>query len=96
MEFDSSAAAVVMAHCCDLSADRGADSELFFQFALERRNRLLSFFNLAAGKLPLQRHRLILGALANENSVVAHDQCGDYLANHCCLMRRGLHRPNWS
>ena len=44
--------------------------KFFFQFPPQRVARLLSFFNLAAGELPFQRHDLVAGPLAGQDLVV--------------------------
>ena len=50
------------------------NAQLFFQFAVKRIPRLFTFFDLAAGKLPFQRHGLVAGALADQYFPVLKNQ----------------------
>lgn len=54
------------------------DSEFFLEFPPQRVARLLSFFNLSAGKLPLQRHGLVPRPLAHQQLAVFHDKACDH------------------
>ena len=66
-----------MLNASDFVSDGGQDSEFFFQFPAQGGAGLLSFFNLSAGKLPLQRHGLVTRALAHQQLAVFYDQCCD-------------------
>src|SRR5262249_42081369 len=60
-------------------ADRDRDAELFPELAHQGGDRRLAGLDLAAGKLPLQRKRLIRAALRDQNSpVVPEDQPRDH------------------
>src|SRR6185369_524453 len=64
----------------DFIPDLRADPQFLFQFTPERITRLLAFFNLAARKLPLERHGLMAGPLTNQKQIVLHDKrCYDVL-----------------
>src|SRR5207237_3953961 len=73
------APSVLVTNSRQLFADLSVDSEFLFQFAAERVTRLFAFFDFAAGELPLQRHRLMLGALTDQYLGVFEDQTGNYL-----------------
>ena len=62
-----------MLHARDLIADLGMDSQFLFQFTPEGIAWLLTFFNFSAWKFPLQRHRLVARALADEYLPQLHD-----------------------
>ena len=62
-----------MQNASDFRPDLGADAELFFQFPAQRFGRGLSGLDFAAGKFPLERERLVFGALAAENFVATND-----------------------
>src|SRR6185369_13916200 len=63
----------------DLGTDRRANSQLLVQFPLQSGHRLLAYFDLAPGKLPLQRHRLVLRPLAYQHLRSIDHQGGDHL-----------------
>src|SRR5262249_9815428 len=56
----------------DLAPDRRPNTQLFFQLALQSLLRFFARLDLAAGKLPLERHGLMPGALADQDFAVAH------------------------
>jgi len=61
-------------------ADGGVDSEFFLQLAAQGITGLFALLNFSARKFPLQRHRLMAGALADENLAAPHDEaCDDAL-----------------
>ena len=68
-----------------LVADGGFDPEFFFQFAPHGVARLFAFFDLAAGKLPLQRHYLMACPLASQNLTLVNDKSSNYPFHHCSL-----------
>ena len=63
------------------------NAELFVQFAGQRLLGAFAGLDLAAGKLPQQRHRLIGTALADQNFAAAHNQRRRHKA------QRGTGRP---
>ena len=69
-QFHAAAILVGVNKTRDLLADLGIDAEFFFEFALEGGDRLFAGLDLSAGKLPLQRKRLIFAALADEQLVI--------------------------
>ena len=60
----------------DLHADFRHDPEFFFQFPAHGVARLFAFLDLASGKFPFERHRLVPRPLAGEDEVIFHDQRG--------------------
>jgi hypothetical protein len=58
---------VVVADACHFVLDLGIDPQFFLKLAAQSIARLLSRFDLAARKLPLQRHGLMLRPLAYED-----------------------------
>src|SRR5256885_6246375 len=69
------AALVLVANSRNLIADSGIDAEFLFEFPAQRISRLLAIFDLAPGKLPLEGHGLMLGALTDENLSILDDEC---------------------
>src|SRR5437879_5095282 len=63
-----------MANACDFFTDPRINPQLFIEFAAQRVPRLLAFFDLAAGKLPFQRHGLMPRPLAHQNFVILQNQ----------------------
>jgi len=57
-----------------LVADAGVDSDFFFQFPPEAVARLLARFRSCRRETPLQGHRLVLGALADQELAFAEDE----------------------
>jgi hypothetical protein len=80
LQIDGSAMAVIVPDARYPGADGGLNPEFFVQFPGQCLFRALAGFNLAAGKLPLQGHRLIRAALANQNLAAANNKCGRYEA----------------
>ena len=79
-KFDHAAVRIFVLDARDFVADGCQNPEFFFQFPAQSVARLLSFFNLSAGKFPLQRHGLMTRALAHQQFAVFHDQgCHDAL-----------------
>ena len=78
-EFDCAAVFVVVADARDFVANRGIDAEFLDQFAAKGIARLFARFDFAAGEFPFQRHRLVLGALADEDLISAFQDGGHYL-----------------
>jgi len=74
LQIDGAAVAIVMADVCDAPANGGFDSELFVQFPSKGLFRTLASLDLAAGKLPLQGHRLIGASLAYEHFAAANEK----------------------
>ena len=74
LQVDGAAVAVVMADVGDARADFCVDSEFFLEFASKGLFRAFAMLDFAAGKLPLQRHRLIGASLADQDSSVANQQ----------------------
>src|SRR5258706_6449563 len=93
LQLHTMATAIAMPHPRHLVADAGGDAELFLKFAHERLPRALAALDLAAGKLPFERHRLVLGALADEQLVVAHHERRHHAAHfdRSHPARRALH-----
>jgi hypothetical protein len=60
-----------------LVADDGLDPKFLFQLPPQGVAGLLTLFDLASGKLPLERHDLVPGPLAGEDLVLLRDECGD-------------------
>ena len=82
--------AVVVADARDRRADGCLDAQLFVQLTGQRLLRAFARLDLAAGKLPLERHRLIRAALTDQNFAVAHNQRRRHEA------QRGTGRPRIS
>ena len=80
LQIDGAAMAVVVADVRDARANGGADAEFLVQFADECLLGAFAGLDLAAGKLPLQRHRLIRTALTDQDFAAAHDECGRHKA----------------
>src|SRR5438067_11910471 len=74
MQFDRTAAAVLMANARDFRTNRRIDSKFFVKFTNQSINRIFTWLELASGKFSLQRHRLIFGALANQELALASNQ----------------------
>ena len=74
------AMAVVVANSCNARADGGMDAQLFFQLAGQCLFGTFAVLDLAAGKLPQPRHRLIGASLTNQNFAATHDQRRRYKA----------------
>src|SRR5271165_5882559 len=70
---------VVVLELRNFGTNVSANPELLVEFALQSLWCFFSRLNLSAGKLPLQRQRLIFRALAAEDFFPAHDQCSSYL-----------------
>jgi hypothetical protein len=79
LQIDGAAAAIGVAGARDQRPKLSLNSQFFFQFASERLLRTFARLNLAARKLPLQRHGLIRTPLANQDPISAKDQSGDYV-----------------
>src|SRR5512146_1903452 len=80
VQLNSVSVAVGVSDGGDFRTDACVDSQLFFQFPFQRGLRFLAGLDLAPGKLPLQRHWLILGALTDQHLGAANDQsCNDLL-----------------
>src|SRR5215475_1973418 len=71
-----------MANAGDFITDGGVDAEFFFQLATQSVLRLFAFLDLSSGELPLQRHGLMFGPLADENLAVLEDECRDHTLHH--------------
>jgi hypothetical protein len=69
------AVSIVVPDTGDALADFGGDAELFIEFAGQGFFRTLAGLDLAAGKLPLQGHRLVWAALADQDLIAAQHQC---------------------
>jgi hypothetical protein len=74
LQVDSAAMAVVVADVGDVGANGCANPQFLIQFAGQRLLRALAGLDLAAGKLPQQRHRLIGTALADQHQAITNDQ----------------------
>ena len=74
LEINGAAVAIVMADVGDALANGGLDSELFIQFPSKSLFRTFASLDLAAGKLPLQGHRLIGTSLAYQHFAVANEK----------------------
>src|SRR5689334_10456956 len=74
-QLDDSTATVLMPDLRDLIPDIGIDSQLLFEFALQRIFRLFAGFDFSAGELPLECHWLVWSSLANQDFAIAHDKC---------------------
>ena len=83
-EFDGAAVFVVMADARDFVANSGIDAEFLDQFAAKGVARLFARFDFAAGEFPFQRHRLVLGALADEDLISALQDGGHHLLHTFC------------
>ena len=57
--------------------DPDAHADLLGELARERGDRRLAGFDLAAGKLPLQRQRLVGATLRDQHLRIPGDQAGD-------------------
>jgi hypothetical protein len=60
----------------DFRADLRYDPQFFLEFPAHRVARLFAFFDLASGKFPFERHRLVPRPLASEDEVIFQDQRG--------------------
>jgi hypothetical protein len=74
LQVDGSAVAVVVADSSDALSDPGVDAQFFLEFANEGLFRAFALLDLSAGKLPLQGHRLVGAALADQDQSVANQQ----------------------
>ena len=69
-EFHLASIRILVLNACDFVPDGRLDPEFFFKFPPQRIARLLAFFDLAPGKLPLQRHGLVTGSLAYQQLAI--------------------------
>src|SRR5262249_21631360 len=70
---------VGMQDLSDLAADVRDDSQLFFELASQSLGGGFAGLNLAAGKLPFQGERLVLGSLTAQYIVATQDERGHNL-----------------
>ena len=66
-----------MLDACHFVPNNRSNAKLFIQFAAQGIAWLLAFLNFSAGKFPLQRHGLMPGALANQDSFIFPDKRGN-------------------
>jgi len=71
LEVNGTAMTVVVADAGDAHTDGGGDAQFFLELAAKRLFRALSGLDLAAGKLPQERHRLVWAPLADEHLTIA-------------------------
>ena len=74
LQIDSTAVTVIMADAGDAGANGGAYAEFFVQLAGQRLLGTFAGLDLAAGELPLMRHRLFRTALTNQHLATAHNE----------------------
>ena len=78
MQIDGAAVTIVVANVGNARPNFCVNPQLFLEFASKGLFRTFALFDLAAGKLPLQRHRLIGTALADQDKALANQQpCND-------------------
>ena len=77
----------------DFGTDLRADAKLFLEFALQGLRRVFAGLDFSAGKLPLQRQRLIFRPLAAEDFFASEHQRGDHLLDHETCTPLGSPRP---
>src|ERR1017187_1014326 len=88
-QFHRPPARVLVMDADDFVADGRLDAEFFLQLAPQGIAGLFALLDLAAGKLPFQRHHLMARPLACEDTVVVHDQSSDYPL-HEYFQNRGI------
>src|SRR4029453_6195783 len=76
-EFHGAATFVFVSKASDFVANGRDNPKLFLNLTTQRIPPLFTFFDLAAGELPLQRHRLMARALANKKHVVFDNEGRD-------------------
>ena len=76
LQVDGAAMTIIMPNVRDARRRSGVNAQFLVEFAGQRLLRALARLDLAPGKLPLQRHRLVGTALANQNFAALHDQRG--------------------
>jgi hypothetical protein len=74
LQIDCSTMAVVVADTGYALSDLCVDAQFFIEFASEGLFGAFTLLNFAAGKLPLQRHRLVGAALADQDQSIANEQ----------------------
>ena len=74
LQVNGASVAVVVPDVGNPGPDLCADAQFFLEFASEGLFRAFALLDFAAGKLPLQRHRLVGTALADQDKAVAHQQ----------------------
>jgi len=74
LQIDSAAVTVVMADSGDARANGGGYAELLVQLAGKGLLGTFTGLDLAAGKLPLQRHGLFRTALTDQHLACAHNE----------------------
>jgi hypothetical protein len=74
LQIDGAPMAVIMSNVGYARTDSGANAELFLQFTDQCLLGTFAWFNLPAGKLPLQRHGLVGAALADEHQAIPNQQ----------------------
>ena len=74
LKIDGGAIAIAMTQAGDVATDGGVDTELLIEFACESDLRGLTSFDLSARELPLEAHRLVWAALADEYLTTASVQ----------------------
>src|ERR1035438_4678327 len=77
-QFHRPPARVLVMDADDFIADGCLDAEFFLQLAPQGIAGLFALLDLAAGKLPFQRHHLMACPLACEDTVLVHDKSSDY------------------
>ena len=76
VQVDGVAVLVGMQDLCDLAADLRSDAQFFLQLAAKGFRRRLTRLDLAAGKLPLKRKRLVFRPLTAQNFITTQDKRG--------------------
>jgi hypothetical protein len=74
LEVYGAAVTVVVADAGDAYPDGGGDTQFLVKLTAKRLFRTLAGLNLAAGKLPLESHRLVRPPLANEHLAIADQE----------------------
>ena len=90
LKVDGGAVAIAMADLRNPAADDGMDAEFLLELTGEGLLGGLAGLDLAAGKLPLEAHRLVWTALADENFGAA-GLAGGLIGGGAQDQRRGHH-----
>src|SRR5580698_6689859 len=94
LQIDRAAVAVGVPHVGDERTYGCSDAQFFFKFADECLFRAFPGLHFAAGKFPLEGHRLIGPALANENLIAAKNESGDHIAHGLDFRRTSVLRTD--